>query len=58
MLDSPRVPQTRLLAGEYVFDAETADDVALAAEIAGLMDVYLYWRDAWAIVASRRASRN
>lgn len=57
-LDSPPLRQTRLLAGEYVFDAETASDIALAEEVAGMIDVYLYWRDAWAIVASRRATRN
>lgn len=56
--DSPPLPLTRLRNGEYVFDAETAADSELATEIAGLLDCYLFWRDALAIACSRSASLN
>ena len=56
--DSPAVPQTRFLNGEYVFDAETEADSEVATEIAGLLDCYLFWRDALAILCSRSATLN
>jgi hypothetical protein len=56
--DSPPIPQTRLMACEYVFDAATEADADQAEEVAGLLDVYLFWRETFAARMSHYATLN
>lgn len=56
--NAPPLPRTRLLGGEYVFDAETAASIDAAEEMAGILEVYLYWREALAWRLSRSGNLN